>query len=170
MRRIVLAVSLAVACTVGLAGCGVRTGNDSAASADEVDWRVLADVHGVGGDPAVHVATTNAEYNVVWPDLGFAADRPLVDLDEEVVVAFNVSYPSGCEFPFVSLDVDHTARTISPRYVGNEPAVCADDQNPYTVALAISRDALTADTYSVRLTIVNPDLADATARQLGLSD
>ena len=170
MQRIVLAVSIAVACTVGLAGCGDRTGNDSAASADEVDWRVLADVPGVGGDPAVHVATTNAEYNVVWSDLGFAADRPFVDLDEEVVVAFTVSYPSGCEIPFVSLEVDHAARTISPRYVGNKPAVCADDENPYSVALAISRDGLTAATYNVRLTTVHPDVEDVTARHLSLTD
>ena len=114
------------------------------------DWRVLADEHGTGGDPAVYVATSDAEYDTVWSQLGFKMDRPSVDLDEEVVIAFTVSYPSGCEFPFVSLDVDHTIGTISPRYAGNEPGLCAADVNPYTVILAIRRNVLSADTYDVR--------------------
>lgn len=180
MRRGLLAVSIVVACTVGLAACvGAgeeptptdRSGaNPDAVPGDETDWRVLADEHGIGGDPVVYVATSEAEYDTVWSRLGFRTDRPSVDLDEEVVVVFTVSYPSGCEFPFISLDVDHTNGTISPRYAGNEPAVCAADENPYTVILAIRRDGLIADSYDVRLTAVHPDVADATAAELQPSD
>jgi hypothetical protein len=59
--------------------------------------------------------------------------------------------------------VNQTTRTISPLYAGNEPAVCAADENPYAVAIAIGRDSLTADTYELRLTTVGPDVADSTA-------
>jgi len=147
-----------VVCAAVLAACA-GAGND-------VDWRVLADERGVGGDPAVYVAKSDAEYHAVWSDLGFNADRPSVDMDEEVVVAFTVQYASGCEFPFVALDIDHTTGTISPRYAGNEPGQCGDDEKPYTVSLAIRRDALTADSYHVHLTAVPQDVVQATAVEL----
>lgn len=46
---------------------------------------------GWGGDPAVHVATSAADYDAAWSELAFDADQPFVDLDKEIVVAFTVS-------------------------------------------------------------------------------
>ena len=126
-------------------------------------WRLLADEHGAGGPPSVRVVADDADYRTTWADLGLTARIPPVDLNDEIVVAFTVSYPSGCEYPFLSLNLDHAARTISPHYGGNEPAVCAADVNPYTVVVAIDRESLMAGSYEVRLTTVSPDVADATA-------
>ena len=167
MRLSVLAVSMAVLCTVGLAACGDGLRTDAGSvPGDAAGWRMLADEQGTGGDLPVHMALTDRDYATMWSDIGFDSDRPPVDMDEELVVAFTVSYPSGCDYPFISLDVDQTARTISPLYAGNEPSVCAADENPHTVAIAISRDNLTAETYELRLTTVGPDVAGTTAVEL----
>lgn len=127
-------------------------------------WRLLADEHGVGGPPAVRLVADDVEYHEMWSELGLTAGIPPVDLEEdEIVVAFTVSYPSGCEYTFLALNLDHDTRTISPHYGGNEPAVCAADVNPYTVVVAVDRESLTVGRYEVRLTTVPPEVADATA-------
>ena len=131
-------------------------------------WRVLADEHGSGGPPTVRPIVDEADYREMWSDLGLSARIPPVDLNDEIVVAFTVSYPSGCEYPFLSLNLDHAARTISPHSGGNEPAVCATDVNPYTVVVAIDRESLMVASYEVRLTTVSPEVADATAAVLNV--
>lgn len=134
----------------------------------QTPWRVLADEHGAGGPPAVHLISDDAAYQKTWSELGLTASIPPVDLSRELVVAFTVSYPSGCEYPFLSLNLDHAARTISPHYGGNEPAVCAADVNPYTVVVAMDRESLTAGSYEIRLTTVSPEVADATAAHINV--
>ena len=126
-------------------------------------WRLLANEHGTGGPPSVRVIADDDDYRTTWSDLGLTAKIPPVDWNDEIVVAFTVSYPSGCEYPFLSLNLDHATRTISPHYGGNEPAVCAADVNPYTVIVAIDRESLMVGSYEVRLTTVSPEVADATA-------
>ena len=131
-------------------------------------WRVLADEHGAGGPPTVRLIVDDADYRKMWPDLGLSATIPSVDLDQELVVAFTVSYPSGCEYPFLSLTLDHAARSILPHYGGNEPAVCGAEVNPYTVIVAIDRESLNVGSYEIRLTTVSPEVADATAAYINV--
>ncbi len=131
-------------------------------------WRLLADEHGVGGPPAVRLVADGVEYHEMWSELGLTPGIPPVDLEDEIVVAFTVSYPSGCEYPFLALNLDHDALTITPHYGGNEPAVCAADENPYTVVVAIDRESLAVGSYEVRLTTVTPEVADATAAFLNV--
>jgi hypothetical protein len=96
MRLSVLAVSMVLLCSVGLAACGDERRTDPGSVPDDVaGWRVLADERGTGGDPSVHMAQTDREYAALWSDVGFGSDRPPVDMDKEVVVAFTVSLPVG---------------------------------------------------------------------------
>jgi hypothetical protein len=158
---------MVVACAVGLAACNNSGEVDTA---DDRGWRVLADENGIGGEPRVYIATTNAEYHSVWAELGFATGQPSVDLDNEIVVVFTIWSRGDCSLPFKELELDHTARTISPRYISNEPGNCTAEEIPSSVAVAISRDVLTADIYDVRIRPWNSDLADETAIQLKRDD
>lgn len=162
------AILLALTCF--LTACAAAPASGEAELIDRVGWRVLADEHGVGADAGVFVAITAAEYTALWRRLGFDAGPPDADTSEEVVVAFTLPYPEGCEFPFMSLEVDHIARTLAPRYGGNEPAVCGDDLIPYTVVVGVRRADVAGGVYNLRLPAIGAELGETTGATLEMPE
>jgi hypothetical protein len=55
--------------------------------------------------------------------------------------------------PFIGLVIDESDAVIAANYAGNEPAVCAADENQYLVMIGIDRDALTHPSYEVRTSL-----------------
>lgn len=154
---------LLFACGSGDAASDTTAGDTSAVDTTAVDttaasntpWRVVVDEHQTGGpvDPGTRTATDAEAFDELWALMGRGGEQPSVDFDEEVVVAYAMSYPSGCEFPFIDLEIDETDAIITASYAGNEPAMCADDENQYLVIVGIDREGLSHPRYEVATSI-----------------
>ncbi len=147
-----------VALTVGsmmLVACGTGDQGGDTTAVGNTPWRVLVDDHQVGGpvDPGIRTATDADTFDRLWALLGRDDDQPSIDFDDEVMIAFAMSYPSGCEFPFIGLVIDESDAVIAASYAGNEPAMCAADENQYLVMIGIDRDALTHPRYQLTTSI-----------------
>lgn len=163
-RAVALASRVAVvfASVTVLVACGA-SGDDgdatrqstSGGSTPGVPYRVMANELGLGGQPAIAVIEAPAAFATWWREAGGAGTPPPFDSERETVLVFVASYPSGCEFPFLSLDVDTVAREITARYGGNEPAACAADVNPFSVVAAVDRQALPSGAWSVSSSVTS---------------
>lgn len=147
-----------VAVVIGLtmlAACGSGGEGDRPTAVGSEPWRVVVDDHQMGGpvDPGIRTATDAEMFDELWTLWGRDGDQPAVDFKDEVVIAHAMSYPSGCEFPFIGLVMDDSDATITANFAGNEPAECADDENQYLVIIGIDRDALTDSRYELTTSI-----------------
>ncbi len=60
-------------------------------------WRLLRRSVGIGGTYTVAVARDQAEYAALWGELGVAGEPDPVDLESELVVAWQTTVSTGCE-------------------------------------------------------------------------
>lgn len=151
-------LALIGACLMASA-CGA-SGSDSASTstagggvAPAEATRIVVDEPGLGSEPGIVVINSTDELVTWWRDAGGEGSPPSFEPDRELMLAFTTSYPSGCEFPFLSVDIDVATRVIEARFGGNEPAECAADENPYSVIAAVGRTALPAGPWSATSSI-----------------
>ncbi len=151
MNTVMLSSPALILAPVLFVACGSAATDDGGPVVSGEQWRVLVDDHQVGGpiDLGIHTATDADEYAQLWALLGRDGKQPDADLDDDVVVAYATPYPSGCEYPFLRLNVDDSNAVIEAGYAGNEPALCAADENQYLVMVSIDRDALTLPRYEL---------------------
>lgn len=155
LAAVFASVTVLVACGAQGDVGGATRRSTPGGSAPGVPYRVLADERGLGGEPAITVIDTPEAFATWWRDAGGAGTPPSFEPEHETVLALVASYPSGCEFPFLSLDVDVMNREITARYGGHEPAVCAADENPLGVVAAVDRRALPRGTWSVSSSVTS---------------
>lgn len=116
-------------------------------------WRLLVAGQASGNEAYIVRAATDAEsWTEMWETLGLDGDRPAVNLDTEVVVSFAHGLGSSC--PELRLDgvvidggvvFSQTSDPLSPR------ACTADLVAAEVFVVALSRDALPADGFTLRL-------------------
>ena len=116
-------------------------------------WRLVAVIK-AGGNEAyvVRAATDSAGWTEMWDVIAGGGEPPAVDLDAEVVVSFGHGMGSSC--PELRLDgvvigdgvvFSQTSDPLSPR------ACTADLVAAEVFVVALSRDALPADGFTLRL-------------------
>ncbi len=152
MNKFVIAL---VVGSMMLVACGTGDPGGDTTLGGNTPWRVLVDSHQVGGpvEPGIRTATDADSFDRLWSLLGRDVDQPSIDFDDEVMIAFAMSYPSECEFPFIDLVIDESDAVIAASYAGNEPAICAADENQYLVMIGIDRDALRHHRYQLTTSI-----------------
>lgn len=147
--------TILVASALVLGACGSSDVGSDTNAVQSGAWRVVVDDHQVGGpiDAGIHTATDAGAFDELWASLGRGGDQPTVDFDDEIVIAYSLSYPSGCAFPFIDFDIDESDAVITASYAGNEPAECAADENQYLVVIGVDRDALMHPEYQVTTSV-----------------
>lgn len=117
-------------------------------------WRLLA-AGEAGHEDAymVRAATDEATWDEMWAAIGLGGDPPPVDFDDEVVVSFGYGIGSSC--PEMRLDeVDISADLVFSRASDPlAPRDCtADLAGTAVFVVAVERDALSADGFTLQLT------------------
>ena len=126
--------------------------------------RILAmDLWGDFPSPfTVAAATSRAEYDALWQQVGLQIPQPEVDLERELVLYLGMAGSSSCPERFERLVTDDTSRVYA-EWASQPPGQpCTDDLAAQGVLLAVLRSALPSEPFlfSLREQPVCPDCAD----------
>jgi hypothetical protein len=114
-------------------------------------WRLLADQAQRGAPYSAHVALNPAEYESLWASLALDGAPPQVDFATEVVLHFGAVYSGSC--PEIRLDgvrFDTERSLVSPEIVQLGGArACTSDANPRAYLVAVPKDRLPAQPFTV---------------------
>ncbi len=128
-------------------------------------WRLLGSANQpqiaiVPGD-AVDAALDQQSYEILWWGMGLPGDAPPIDFDQEIVARFITGVSGTCpEIVFDGVGVIPAERLVYGMfsYPGvlptPEPGItygCTTDWHPHGFLVAISRDALPGDQFTLRL-------------------
>ena len=140
-------------CAAGLVGDLIGEAGPQQTSGD--GWRLLAQAEGgLGRQP--RVITTATELEELWADFGLGDELPIVDWQEDIVVAFEIGFGSSCphtRFEGLAKDGNQIrAIIIDPSLLkpGSTHAACTDDYNARTYVVTVERSFLPAPPFTIK--------------------
>ena len=120
-------------------------------------WSLLGSAP-VGAIERTEIATTAAQYQLLWADSGLPDDPPSVDLDASVVVWFGATFSGGCDI--VLDDVAVTDEVLHGEYgPANSIDNCTDDARPHAFVVAIERSSLPEAPFAVQVEATTNELS-----------
>lgn len=120
-------------------------------------WSLLGSAP-VGAIERTEIATTAAQYQLLWAGSGLPDDPPPVDLDASVVVWFGATFGGSCDI--VLDDVAVTDGVLHGEY-GPASSIdnCTDDARPHAFVVAVERASLPEAPFAVQVEATTNELA-----------
>ncbi len=121
-------------------------------------WRLLTEQDETGHPYRTGIATSAAQYAELWDAVGLTGERPFVDFEAEVVVWFGAVHGSSCnQLRLRGVVVDDTTVHAQIDEVSGS-TVCTSDAIPHAFLVAVPRDRLPADGFTIQLDADGPPL------------
>ncbi|CAN5639283.1 hypothetical protein BH20ACT1_BH20ACT1_02290 [soil metagenome] len=139
--------------------CSAAKGVDGSEATSGVPHRVLVEGVDVGDVFATDVAGGDDELQALWSRLGLTGAVPDVDLKSSVVLYFGAVESGSCPLGEVqALVLDEMNARLYPEIPLAHPdaEVCTDDANRHAVLLAVDRDDLPREAFSLWIDEADP--------------